>query len=649
MTKHYLFYEREGDRLAIAGHVSEALEAYERALELRPSARWIASKQKRLRDTFTRERGDAGTARAFSLFLPYYTPQDEGRAAEIRECVRNNLDCGLFAQIILLVDDDSAPPQEDRRLQVIRLDRRPRYLDWVHAARRICPDQIAILANSDIHFDSSLGQLHAIFTKDRNAFVALSRFDRMNGTLVPHPNPHWSQDSWACIPRRDEDTHHDQRLEIPLGVPRCDNRIAYVFATQGYNVYNPFPHIRSIHVHETGRRYYDKTRDRTIIGGVAMVHPGEALTDPARLDIEIWPVTSAQIAKVTVNRSFERWDEEDGRANAPRPALLAHNDQWQYPAITEQHAFHRMRALLPEEEGAHDALYLGFPFATLVDLHAQLGPEHPRTQALQGALDALVAQISGYKRVVTVAQHIRVRQFAHLFVNAGITDLFWSHCQTGEDRFDGAPGMQVHPFPLYPVQQVPRGPEDFDRRRRWLYSFVGAKAHTSYLTEVRRHIIEQLASDPRGKVIERGSWHYQKIVYDAQILQRGGADALAGENDTEAAAFREIMDESTFTLCPSGTGPNSIRLWEAMLNGSIPVILSDRWAAPGNPELWETATIRCPETLDAVAALPDRLAEIEDEPACLRAMREALMVLTKQYGPESFIPDNLLSLLNAEK
>jgi hypothetical protein len=42
----------------------------------------------------------------------------------------------------------------------------------------------------------------------------------------------------------------------------------------------------------------------------------------------------------------------------------------------------------------------------------------------------------------------------------------------------------------------------------------------------------------------------------------------------------EIMNNSKFTLCPAGNGVNSIRIWEAMRYGSIPIILSDTLLLP---------------------------------------------------------------------
>lgn len=199
--------------------------------------------------------------------------------------------------------------------------------------------------------------------------------------------------------------------------------------------------------------------------------------------------------------------------------------------------------------------------------------------------------------------------------------------------------MRLHPFPLYPVQQMPRDETDFDRPRRWLFSFVGARAAKIYLTETRNQIIDILVSEPRGKVVDRDSWHFQQIVYDAQVRGRVAENAPNLVNGDHTAAFREIMDDSVFSLCPSGSGPNSIRLWEAMLNGSIPVVLADTWAAPGPPELWRAATIRCPETPAAIAGLPRQLAKLAADPERLRGMRAALHELACRYGPDSFVAD----------
>jgi hypothetical protein len=220
-----------------------------------------------------------------------------------------------------------------------------------------------------------------------------------------------------------------------------------------------------------------------------------------------------------------------------------------------------------------------------------------------------------------------------------VTDLFWPHCSIGEAHFEAAPNVALRPFPLYPVQQLTRGEEDFGRRRPLLFSFVGNRAAKNYLTDVRSLISDLLADDPRGMIVDRDRWHYQRIVYDAQILGKVDENATGLVDQDETEAFKKIMDDSVFSLCPSGAGPNSIRLWEAVINGSIPVIMSDRWAPPGDLNLWNAATVRCAETADAVRGLPERLMALAGDAGRLRAMRVALLRLARRYGPEGFVSD----------
>ncbi len=638
----YLFHEQAGDRLGQEGRLSDALSAYEKALSLKPDASWISGKIARLRSGGFHAEDTPGIEN-LNLFIPYYTPKDPDRAEELRLCLDRNLNSGLFTRITLIIDDETETPEADRRLSVLRVSDRPTYLDWVRESRRRCPGQISILANSDIYFDDSIARLIEIFRADPKAFVALSRFEKCGDRIEPHPDPQWSQDVWAFAPQKEDAHPAASRLDIPMGAPRCDNKIAYVFATEGYQVFNPFPFIRSMHVHESNLRYYDKRRDHRVIGGVAMAHPGPAMLEPATLDLEIWLVRAGQVRSVHLNRSLEAWAEQDRRALEPRPLWIAHDADWQVPAATERHAFHQMRAKLGDGSKITPAVYLGFPFATLVDLHTQVGPDHPRTRTLQAALDKLTPDLQGYERVVTVAQHIRARDCAHLFSDAGVTDLFWSHCVHGETSFAGHPGMRVLPFPLYPVQQAPRGDEDVDRARPILFSFVGARAPDHYLTQSRNHIIDLLSNDPQGRILGRDGWHYEKIVYDAQIFEKVEMSDGGLINEGQSADFRRIMDETTFALCPSGSGPNSIRLWESMLNGAIPVILADSWAPPGDPDLWRAATVACPETPEAISELPERLAAMAADRDSLRRKRLALGDLARRYGPETFVFDILES------
>jgi hypothetical protein len=51
---------------------------------------------------------------------------------------------------------------------------------------------------------------------------------------------------------------------------------------------------------------------------------------------------------------------------------------------------------------------------------------------------------------------------------------------------------------------------------------------------------------------------------------------------------------SQFILCPRGVAPSSIRLFETMCMGRVPVILADEWVPPQGPR-WKNFSIQIPE------------------------------------------------------
>ncbi len=62
--------------------------------------------------------------------------------------------------------------------------------------------------------------------------------------------------------------------------------------------------------------------------------------------------------------------------------------------------------------------------------------------------------------------------------------------------------------------------------------------------------------------------------------QFGSERIVIGTPQEVKAGYHEMMARSVFTLCPAGYGRWSFRMVEALLNGSIPVILSDGYVLP---------------------------------------------------------------------
>jgi hypothetical protein len=347
---------------------------------------------------------------------------------------------------------------------------------------------------------------------------------------------------------------------------------------------------------------------------------------------------SAPAAPPTVIRTARDIPDPVAAPVTQEGGILALDAHWQYPAITEQHAFHRMQRLGGLPPGV---TYVAYPWATLID--KLQGGARDADSHLRLYRD-LCRRLPPKDTAITVCQHIHLQRYLWLFREAGIRHVFWSHATPEDITATRAGQVVLHPFPLYPVQ-VPRAlPDAPAGPRRHLFSFVGARANAYYLTPVRNWIINRLADHPQGVVEGRDGWHYRTVVYDHQIHGRDLPPEPASTGVTPADRFRAMLTESIFSLCPSGTGPNSIRLWESLGAGAIPVILADTWAPPGDPALWQAAAVFCRETEEAVADLPPRLQALAADPARLDAMRRAGRQIWLLYGPDSMVTDIRLLL-----
>ena len=303
------------------------------------------------------------------------------------------------------------------------------------------------------------------------------------------------------------------------------------------------------------------------------------------------------------------------------PLQTAPTLPWQRPNCTEAYAAEK----LAEDEAAAGAGYLPFAWASWIDLardkrspaapHAATPPSQP---------------------LATVAQHIEMLQHSTLLRRCGITDLFWSHATTLQTHHQG---MRIHPFPLYPVRCAshPGGGVPL-AQRRWLYSFQGVYRPELYLTPVRQWVLA-LPPRPDALLQERSEWHFEQKVYRELVHGQPADAARHAALASEASAYAEALQQSVFALCPSGSGPNSIRLWEALGYGAIPVIMADTLALPGDRGLWQQAALLVPETPEAVAALPVRLQKLRSDPAQLAAMQAAGQRLWQRYGLPDFVAD----------
>lgn len=171
------------------------------------------------------------------LFFNYYEDKNPERQKELDYCLQKNIDNNLLDIIIL------------------ESEKNPTYNFYFEKINQLTgPDDINIIANSDIFFDNTIGLVSRMQPKE--AYV-LSRWDWYGeGSIPKHRAIKNSQDTWII---RGKAENIDGNF--CLGIPFCDNRIAFELSKAGYMVSNPSRSIKTYHYHNSGvRKYADNER-----------------------------------------------------------------------------------------------------------------------------------------------------------------------------------------------------------------------------------------------------------------------------------------------------------------------------------------------------------------------------------------------------
>ena len=174
------------------------------------------------------------------LIQQRYVSSDAARQAELDEALARNEACDVFERIV---------PVEGAA-------KRWTFADLFTLAAEQFPGRLCVVANSDISFDESLG-LASRLLEAPSVLVALSRWDddaapSMEGRVDTTTWQFYSQSQDAWIFRAGSLPRFDAAFQ--LGIPRCENRLAFEAARAGVVVRNPALSIKARHHHATNVR-----------------------------------------------------------------------------------------------------------------------------------------------------------------------------------------------------------------------------------------------------------------------------------------------------------------------------------------------------------------------------------------------------------
>jgi hypothetical protein len=180
------------------------------------------------------------------LLQESYTSPDPARAAELARARQRNQAAGVFSEIVAL------PPGG-----------RKTFADCFAVAADRFPGEVCVVANADIAFDGSLaGAADLVREAACPLLVTLTRWDDPSGPSMEGRADarSWrffsqSQDAWMFT----AGTLPDFQAGFTLGIPACENRLAYEAYRAGIAVANPALEVRSWHHHASGTRSWKLT------------------------------------------------------------------------------------------------------------------------------------------------------------------------------------------------------------------------------------------------------------------------------------------------------------------------------------------------------------------------------------------------------
>ena len=155
--------------------------------------------------------------------------------------------------------------------------------------------------------------------------------------------------------------------------------------------------------------------------------------------------------------------------------------------------------------------------------------------------------------------------------------------------------------------------------RPFLFSFMGRNCNA-----VRSQILKLDVADPTiPHLIEDTTKSFPLFnavkTVDKQAMQ------------DQRSRYFEVLSQTKFVLAPKGTGLSSIRQYEAMACGCVPVVLADNLRQPMGID-WEKCIVQVPES--EVERIPALLKELEPRfPEMSRSAMEAYQALSE---PDSF-------------
>lgn len=244
---------------------------------------------------------------------------------------------------------------------------------------------------------------------------------------------------------------------------------------------------------------------------------------------------------------------------------------WQTPVITEKAVFENVKNKIINLP----YLYIGYPWATLMDYYNGYSKNKYSFEEFLKLNDLWLDLENG----ITVVQSYHFKKFLKDFQKMGIKYIFSPHIEKSDfNQIFQQYNIYVYPIYIYPVNSC----DNISEVKDLFYSFIGTtKYNLEYPTKIRTKLVKM--DHPENTIIVGlDQWHFNSEVFSKQLKL---IDFYHNDFKNNEENYKSVLKRSRFNLCPLGVGPNSIRIWESLSYGSIPVIIADKLWLPEIPDV----------------------------------------------------------------
>jgi hypothetical protein len=196
-----------------------------------------------------------------------------------------------------------------------------------------------------------------------------------------------------------------------------------------------------------------------------------------------------------------------------------------------------------------DLNYIAVPWTQILNSHWLRYPNwHPAEYYFRILSKEKITQQNNF----TICQHDSYMSLKLYYKHLNITKVF----SPLHDTASTIDGVEIIPISF-------TSSFDFESVKKDIFvSFVGT--HTSH--PIRERMKTRIYGDG---IIYRDSYHIDTDTFDGK-----------NKKEREEAEYKDILQRSRFSLCPRGSSPSSVRFWESLHAGAIPILISDNWCLP---------------------------------------------------------------------